>query len=183
MVKIMYYLNIFFIFSILGHIIENFVYVHVDSGILYGYWTPIYGLGVLLIITIKLSLEKWKIPKKWQPFLLFIMSAILVATLEYIGGFLIEFLFGRIFWDYSYETFNIGRYTSLRMCILWGICSLLLIYIIIPFLNKIIKKIPKWITIILVLLFIIDLVITFINLGDNLFKLLINLFYYPHITY
>ena len=64
----MYYLNIFFIFSILGHIIENFVYVHVDSGILYGYWTPIYGLGVLLIITIKLSLEKWKIPKKWQPF-------------------------------------------------------------------------------------------------------------------
>ena len=111
------------------------------------------------------------------------MSAILVATLEYIGGFLIEFLFGRIFWDYSYETFNIGRYTSLRMCILWGICSLLLIYIIIPFLNKIIKKIPKWITIILVLLFIIDLVITFINLGDNLFKLLINLFYYPHITY
>ena len=53
MVNIMYYyLNIFFLLSILGHIIENFIYVHVDSGILFGPWTPIYGIGTLVIIGI-----------------------------------------------------------------------------------------------------------------------------------
>ena len=94
-----YYLNIFFIFSILGHIIENLVYVHVDSGILYGFWTPIYGFGSLLILFINHIINKTKI--KMKPLILFISSAVLVATLEYIGGSIIEALFGRIFWDYS----------------------------------------------------------------------------------
>ena len=61
-----YYLNIFFIFSILGHIIENLVYVHVDSGILYGFWTPIYGFGSLLILFINHIINKTKI--KMKPF-------------------------------------------------------------------------------------------------------------------
>ena len=45
-----YYLNYFFLFSIFGHFIEGFFYSDGDSGILNGYWTPIYGLGVVLII-------------------------------------------------------------------------------------------------------------------------------------
>ena len=56
----MYYINTFFIFSILGHIIENFVYKHVDSGILFGFWTPIYGLGIILILLINNILKKLK---------------------------------------------------------------------------------------------------------------------------
>ena len=45
-----YYLNYFFLFSIFGHFIEGFFYSDGDSGILNGYWTPIYGLGVIVII-------------------------------------------------------------------------------------------------------------------------------------
>lgn len=164
--KTLYYLNIFFIFSILGHILENFIYVHVDSGILYGFWTPIYGIGVLLILLINHILKKFNIKKYLHPILLFIFSAIILSTLEYIGGTLIETLFGRIFWDYSSDKFHIGRYTSLKMCLLWGFGSILTIYILMPFFHKIIKKIPKFITYILVFLFIIDLIITFINLGN-----------------
>jgi len=163
--KVLYYLNIFFIFSILGHILENFVYSHVDSGILYGFWTPIYGTGVLLILFINNVLKKLKINKYIFPIILFILNAVLLSTLEYIGGTVIEFLFGRVFWDYSSDTFHIGKYTSLKMCLLWGISSILLIYILMPLLNKIVKKIPKFITYILVFLFIIDLTITFVNLG------------------
>ncbi|MBQ7136657.1 MAG: putative ABC transporter permease [Bacilli bacterium] len=164
----MYYINTFFVFSILGHIIENFVYKNVDSGILFGLWTPIYGLGVILIILIHNTLKKIKINKCLYPFILFVVSAILLSTLEYIGGILIEKLFGRIFWNYSNQQFNIGKYTSLRMSLIWGISSILVVYILKPILNKVIKKIPKFITYILVFLFIIDLIFTFINLGDSL---------------
>ena len=44
----MYYVNTFFLFSILGHFIEDFFYVTKDSGIFFGWWTPIYGIGVLV---------------------------------------------------------------------------------------------------------------------------------------
>ena len=164
--KVLYYLNIFFIFSILGHILENFIYVHVDSGILYGFWTPIYGIGVLLILLINHILKNNNVNKYLHPLLLFVFSAVVLSTLEYIGGTAIEMLFGRIFWDYSSEKFHIGKYTSLKMCLLWGLSSILLIYILLPLLNKVIKKIPKFITYILVFLFIIDLILTLINLGN-----------------
>jgi len=113
MVNFMYYINIFLFFSIIGHVIENFIYTHVDSGILYGPWTPIYGFGFVLIILIANTIKKFKINKHLYPLILFIVSAILLSTLEYIGGIVIEHLYGRIFWDYSSQKFNIGRYTSL----------------------------------------------------------------------
>lgn len=164
----MYYINLFFIFSFLGHIIENFIYTNVDSGILYGPWTPIYGIGVLLIILIHNIIKKLNISKFFYPIILFITSAILLATLEYIGGTLIEHIYGRVFWNYSNEMFNIGKYTSLKMCLIWGISSILLIYILMPLLDKIIKKIPKFITFILVFIFIVDIFFTIITLGNIL---------------
>lgn len=163
-----YYLNIFFLLSILGHIIENFIYVHVDSGILFGPWTPIYGIGTLVIIGINNILKKLKINKYIHPVILFILSAVFLSTIEYIGGTLIEKLYGRVFWNYSYQKFNIGKYTSLKMSLIWGLASILIIYILMPFLDKIIKKIPKFITWILILLFIIDIIFTIISLGQLL---------------
>ena len=157
-----------FYFFCLGHIIENFVYSHVDSGILFGLWTPIYGFGVLLILLIDHILKKIKINKYLYPVILFVTSAVFLSTLEYIGGVLIENLYGRIFWDYSSQKFHIGKYTSLRMCLIWGISSISVVYIINPILDRFIKKIPKLITYILVFLFIIDIIATFISLG-NLF--------------
>jgi len=82
--KILYYLNIFFIFSIFGHILENIVYIHVDSGILYGFWTPIYGTGVLLILFINHVLKKLKTNKYIHLIILFFISAIILSTLEYM---------------------------------------------------------------------------------------------------
>jgi len=46
----MNYLNIFFFFSILGHLVENIFTTNYTSGILYGYWTPIYGVGIIIIL-------------------------------------------------------------------------------------------------------------------------------------
>ena len=59
----MYYLNYFFIFSIFGHLFETllfkFMNKNLKSGFLYGYWTPVYGLGVVLICKPSLNLEQF----------------------------------------------------------------------------------------------------------------------------
>ena len=47
----MYYLNCFFILSFIGHLIETYI-VKSNSGILLGWWTPVYGIGTIIIILI-----------------------------------------------------------------------------------------------------------------------------------
>ena len=157
----MYYLNYFFIFSIIGHIIESFIYYNGNSGILLGWWTPIYGIGVVIILLINNLISKIKTNKIIRILILFITSAILLSIIEAIGGYLIEWIFNYSFWDYSDYKFNIGKYMALEMGIIWGLCSII-VYFIKPFFDKIISKIPKYFTYILIILFILDLFFTII---------------------
>ena len=157
----MYYFNYFFIFSIIGHMIESLIYYNGDSGILFGWWTPVYGLGVVIILLISKLIRNIKANKIIKLILLFVISAILLSILEAIGGYLIEWLFGYSFWDYQDYEFNIGKYTALEMGIVWGLSSIVVIFIK-PFFDKIISKIPKYFTYILIILFILDLFFTII---------------------
>lgn len=156
----MYILNMFFISSILGHFIENFFYTTKDSGIMYGYWTPVYGIGVVIIILINDFVSKKKLKPIYHAIYVFFISALILSIMEYIGGFLIEILFHKTFWDYSNQALNIGKYTSLSMSIIWGISSIIFLYLLKPLLELIIKKIPKIITYILSIIFIIDFLFT-----------------------
>lgn len=169
MVNIMFYLNVFFVFSIIGHIIENIFHSSIDSGILLLPWTPIYGVGVVIILLINNIINKFTLNKWIKPFVLFICSSVILGILELIAGFSLEFLLGRVFWDYSKEFGHIGKYASLKMMLIWGAASIATIYLIIPKTEKYIKKIPKLITCILVFLFIIDFSITIYYLKDKLF--------------
>ena len=136
---------------------ESTLYPNYDSGILVGYWTPIYGFGVILILFIDLFLrKKFKISKYWYPVILFLSCGVILALIEMISGYLIEFIFHRVFWNYKYHQFNIGLYTSLEMAGIWGLSGLLVVYVIKPILNFIVSKIPSFITWILIVLFITD---------------------------
>ena len=153
-----YYINVFFLFSILGHCLESFLFPSYDSGILAGYWTPVYGFGVVLILLINLVLKKYVKVNKWlYPLILFISCGIILSIIEMIGGYLIELIFNRVFWNYKYHKFNIGLYTSLEMALVWGISSLGVVYLIKPILDKFILKIPKFISWVLIFLFIVDI--------------------------
>jgi len=164
----MYYLKTFFVFSIIGHFIENFFYTTKDSGILYGWWTPIYGLGVIITISIyNLINNKFKLNKMSKFIISFLIGAIILSLLEYISGILIENLLHITLWDYSDQKFNIGKYTSLTMSLIWGIGSLLVIYILKPIIDKYIKKIPNIVIYILVTLFSVDCIV---SLVPNLIK-------------
>lgn len=159
----MYYINYFFIFSILGHFIESFFYSSGDSGILYGYWTPIYGIGTIIILLINKFIEKFNLNKILKIILLFVGSMIILSSIEVLGGYLIKWIFNKELWDYSNHKFNIGKYTSIEMSLIWGLSSILLIYFIKPIVDKIISKIPRFFSYILIILMIIDLLSTVIT--------------------
>lgn len=158
----MYYLNYFFIMSLLGHFIETFIYADGNSGIFLAPWTPVYGIGTILILLINKVIDKYIKNKYVKIILLFLSSMIILSIIEAMGGYLIEYLFHTTFWDYSDFKFNIGKYIAIEIAIIWGLCSILLIYFIKPLIDKIISKIPKYLTYTLLILFIIDLVLTLI---------------------
>lgn len=164
----MYYLNCFFIYSILGHVLETIISLITKngfkSGFLYGWWTPVYGIGAITILFIsKYLFKNLHMPRIWETVIMFFIVAIVLSTLEALGGVLIEKIFNVVFWDYSSQRFHIGHYISLEMTIVWGISSIIFVYIIHPLLDKLIKKVPFWATILLTVLFLFDITKTFID--------------------
>ena len=161
----MYLLNTFFIYSVIGYIMEIIIGFilganNPESGILYGPWTPIYGFSSILIILISEKLFKHLHMSRWKETLIvfFIIVFVLMGT-EYLGGYLIEVVFGFSFWDYSDYHFHIGKYTCFEMGIVWGLLGVLFIYYFRPFLDKFIIKIPRKLTILLTFLIVLDLII------------------------
>lgn len=158
--NIMYYLNYFIVFSILGHFFESFFYSSGDSGIFLSYWTPIYGIGTIIILLINKWINKFNVSKILKILYLFLFSSIILSTIEAVGGYLIKWIFDIELWNYSNYRFNIGKYTALEMSLIWGLSSILLVYFIKPISDKIVKHIPKILTYILIGIFIIDVIIT-----------------------
>ena len=158
-----YYLNTFFIYSIIGFIFETILKYtlnpSMNNGSLYGPWIPIYGLGSCIIIFImRLVFNRFKVKRSTKIILVFLISMITLTLLEFIGGHLIHLITGKVFWKYDKMKFNIGHYISLEIALLWGIISLVLIYLVKPKLDKLIKKIPSTITYLVLFIFLFDLV-------------------------
>ena len=155
----MNYLNLFFFYSIVGYLLETFLLKDYVSGILYLPWTPIYGTGILIAIFIHNNIKNRF--SKWLEILLhFILCAIVLSVIEFIGGYLLEFFFNRIYWNYDPLKHNLGKYISLETALIWGLGSTFIIYLLNPFIKKILRKIPRWGTILLTIIFIIDIIIT-----------------------
>ena len=158
----MYYINCFFLYSIIGHLIETVFVDNFTSGILYGYWTPVYGFGVVLILLIGKLIDKFNLKGKtiFKIFITYIISMILLSLIELSGGYLIKLIFNKELWNYNNHKSNIGPYISLEMANIWGIASIILLYVLKPISDKLVKRIPKIITYILIFLFSIDVIAT-----------------------
>ena len=163
----MYYVNIFFIFSFIGFLFENLLNIftndNFNSGVLYGPWTFIYGIGVLLMVIVYKFLQQFHL-KKWKEVVLFYIIITIVMTLvEFSGGMLIETIFHRTYWDYTNMRFNYGKYICLEVSLAWGLLATFITYLVLPFINKIEKKIPWFVSVGLIILFIVDIIFTLIN--------------------
>lgn len=164
----MYYINSFFVYSVLGYFFETIVSKitgnRFESGIMYGPITPIYGIGVVIILIVsKYLFINLHMPRWFETLIVFFSLIIILTLMEFIGGILIEKLFGIVFWDYSHLKWNIGKYISLEISLVWGFLSIFLIYVIKPLLDKFVVKIPTFITYSLIIIFIVDMVFTFIK--------------------
>lgn len=163
----MYYLNLFLFGSIIGFFMETsmktLVFHTMNNGILFGPWIPIYGIGTCIIVLIsKIIFSKFKLNSFLKIILFYFINVIVITIVEFVGGVGIEILFNKVFWDYSSMKFNLGHYICLEVSLLWGILSLIFIYFIKPIEDLIIKKIPSWLTILVLCLFISDYILTFL---------------------
>lgn len=163
----MYYLNNFLFFSILGHIFESIMFLILNnngySGIFFGPWTPVYGLGIIIIILINKFIDKYNINLAAKIIISFFTYAIFLSLIEYIGGISIEIFFHKVFWDYSHQRFNIGKYISIEMACLWGMVSCIYLFVFKKLIDKFLKKIPNYISWALFIIFICDVIATTID--------------------
>lgn len=93
-------------------------YVQNRQGLLYGPFTPVYGVGVVALALCWPRLKKAPWP------LIFIASALIGAGLEYLWSWGLELLSGAVFWDYSRLPFNLGGRVSLLFSLIWGMLGL-----------------------------------------------------------
>ena len=156
----------FLFFSIIGWITET-IYVSfkqgkfVNRGFLIGPCCPIYGVSAMSMLFI---LEKYKD----DIIILFIMGVIIASFIEYITSLILEKIFRIRWWDYSNHLLNIDGRVCLLNSLLFGICCILLFYILNPFIIKVLNLIPNnlinKIFFILISIFLIDIIISFITI-------------------
>lgn len=94
-------------------------YVQNRQGMLYGPFTPVYGVGVLAFAAC------WPILKKHAWPVIFAVTAAIGAVLEYLWSWMQEALFGTLFWDYEQLPFNLNGRVNLLFTLFWGLLGLL----------------------------------------------------------
>jgi uncharacterized membrane protein len=124
------YLWYFIIYAFIGWCTEV-VYAAVSTGklinrgFLNGPVCPIYGFGVLAVISLLT-------PVKNNLLLLYVGSVVLTSLIEFVTGWILEKAFNHKWWDYSEYPFNIKGYICLKFSLAWGTACLLIINAIHP---------------------------------------------------
>ena len=158
-----FYFFLFFIYSVLGWIVEVTYVGFIDKkvvnrGFLIGPYLPIYGYSAIIMV---LYLNQYK----ENPLTVFILAMVVCTFLEYITSYIMEKIFKARWWDYSNLKFNINGRVCLKNSLLFGILSIILIYLLNPLLVKLINKMNNtWlivITIICLVIYLVDNIISF----------------------
>ena len=90
---------------------------------------------------------------------------LITGILEYSFGYLGLNIFHIRLWDYRGLFLNINGFVCLRSVLTFALGGIFLIYIIEPFLNKVLKKynhLISYILIFIIILFIIDIILSII---------------------
>lgn len=140
--KLLKILLIMVISGIFGFIYETIFYridfgYFVKRGETLGPWLPIYSFGGLLIVLINANDKKNK-------YKIFFKSMLVCGILEYICGYIFLEYFNLRLWDYNTEILNFGNingFICLRSVLFFGISGLLLMYIVIPLIERLSTKI------------------------------------------
>ena len=166
--KVYQWVFIFFIYSFFGWIWEtSFKSIQkrkfINRGFLNGPWLPIYGFGALIILFVTLPVQDNFV-------LVFLFGAIVASIFEFLVGYGMEKLFHARYWDYSHLPFNIKGYIALPISLVWGLFSLILVYIIDVPISRFVAQFSATqlivLDIILAVLFMVDSVLSIIQALD-----------------
>lgn len=144
----------------------------INRGFLNGPLCPIYGFGALGVVYFLTDIAKT------NKLYLFFGSIFIATALELVGGFLLEKIFHKKWWDYSDMRFNVGGYICLEFSILWGLACFVLYEAVHPLIVNFFAFLhPKFIfygNIILLAIFAVDMaqtILTLVGLNKKFKKL------------
>lgn len=145
----LYYLFLyFFVYSFIGWCSEVAFAAFkerrfVNRGFLNGPYCPIYGFGVVIVISLLSSFENNLI-------LLFGASVVLTTLLEGLTGWILDKIFHNKWWDYSDMPMNIGGYVCLVFSLMWGVACVVIVKVLHPLIHNLLAFIPVPLGIILI---------------------------------
>lgn len=105
-----------------------------NRGVLYGPWLPIYGIGALVLYTMK--------PLKKRPLLLFFLCVGATGLVEYVIGYVGIHAFGLRLWDYRGLFLNLDGIICFRSVMTFGVLGMGFHYLIEPAGEKLYRRLP-----------------------------------------
>lgn len=173
--NILFYFLIFIIYSFIGWVFEVLAVFLlqkklINRGFLLGPYCPIFGFGGLILI---LFLDQFKN----DPFNLLIIFSVYASALEYFVSYLMEKFFKARWWDYSHIKFNLNGRICLSNALLFGFLGLFAVFFFNPFLISLLQSINHMaiiiISLIILVIFIVDISITF-NIVNKIKKTMVS---------
>lgn len=132
---------IFMIYSFAGWVMEvliSLIYRHkfINRGFLVGPIVPIWGTGALFVSFVLSGTENL--------FVIFCVSMVGGALIEYLASWIMEQLFRVRWWDYTKKPFNVNGRICLESIMAFGFFGILIIKFTNPFLLHLIGLMPPW---------------------------------------
>ena len=173
MTEFFYNIILFFIYSVIGYLIEIISVsitekkITLSRGYLIGPYLPIFGCGGLGGV---LFLTKYKN----DIVNLFVLSVAYSCILEYITSLILEKIFKLRWWDYSRRKLNLNGRISLETGVAFGIFGIIIVCFIQPFLVFLLSFLTNTQIVILGITLFIILISDFIISTYTISKLKIN---------
>jgi uncharacterized membrane protein len=134
---------LFFIYGFAGVLLEMLYCWTIEfkgvfesrTALLYLPINPLYGIGGVVISLVLL-------PVFDNPIVVFFLGALVGTILEYIASVVMEKAFHAVYWDYSKEFLNFQGRVCLKYAVLWGLLSLVLLYVFDVFNIHVLAQVP-----------------------------------------
>jgi uncharacterized membrane protein len=133
---------IFLVGSVAGLFLEEgwmFLTAHIVEGrygLVWGPFSPLYGVGAVLLTVISLQLRRHD-ARWWQ---IFLVAMVVGGLLEQLTGWGMETFMGAVSWDYSHVPGHITKWVAMPFLVMWGALGVIWADVITPWLLELIGE-------------------------------------------